>query len=173
MANSENKSLLLQHMKWADSEVWKKVLGFPSAENDERIKKLLYHLHQVQYAFYFLWNEMPIEIPKPEIFSDLRSIAKWGFEYQKKLEEFIFSPKFDDKDKVVQIPWSVFIERKIGKKVVPATLEETMLQVASHSTYHRGQINTRFRELGGEPASVDLIVWIWLGKQKADWGKVI
>lgn len=173
MANSENKSLLLQHMKWADAEVWKKVLSFPSAENDERIKKLLYHLHQVQYAFYFLWNEMPIEIPRPEIFSDLKSIAKWVFEYQKKLEEFISSPKFDDKEKVVQIPWSVFIERKIGKKVVPATLEETMLQVTSHSTYHRGQINTRFRELGGDPASVDFIVWIWLGKPKEDLQNVI
>jgi uncharacterized damage-inducible protein DinB len=44
-----------------------------------------------------------------------------------------------------------------------------MLQVASHSTYHRGQINTRFRELGGEPAIVDLIAWVWLGKPKASW----
>ena len=58
MANSENKSLLLQHMQWADAEVWKKVLSYDAAEKDERIKKLLYHLHQVQYAFYFLWNEL-------------------------------------------------------------------------------------------------------------------
>ena len=173
MTNSENKSLLLQHMQWADAEVWKKVLSFPSAENDERIKKLLYHLHQVQYAFYFLWNELPLEIPKPEEFSELKSIAKWGFNYQKILDDFLLSAKVIEKDKVVQIPWSVFLERKIGKKVVPATLEETMMQVASHSTYHRGQINTRFRELGGEPASVDLIVWIWLGKPKADWGNSV
>jgi len=162
MANSENKSLLLQHMQWADAEVWKKVLSYDAAEKDERIKKLLYHLHQVQYAFYFLWNELPIEIPKSEEFPDLKSIAKWGFDYQQKLNEFLSSQMSDEK--VIQIPWSVFIERRTGKKVVPATLEETMLQVASHSTYHRGQINTRFRELGGEPASVDFIVWVWLGK---------
>jgi uncharacterized damage-inducible protein DinB len=167
MANSENKSLLLQHMQWADAEVWKKVLSYDAAEKDERIKKLLYHLHQVQYAFYFLWNELPIEIPKSEEFPDLKSIAKWGFDYQQKLNEFLSSQMSDEK--VIQIPWSVFLERKIGKKVVPVTLEETMLQVASHSTYHRGQINTRFRELGGEPASVDFIVWIWLGKPDADW----
>lgn len=173
MANSENKSLLLQHMQWADVEVWKKVLSFSSAENDERIKKLLYHLHQVQYAFYFLWNELPLEIPKPEEINNLKSIAKWGFDYQQKLDEFLSSPKSDEKDKVIQIPWSVFIERKTKQKVIPATLEETMLQVASHSTYHRGQINTRFRELGGEPASVDLIVWIWLGKSKADLGEIL
>ena len=112
-----------------------------------------------------------MEIPKPEEFPDLKSIAKWGFDYQQKLNEFLSSQMSDEK--VIQIPWSVFIERRTGKKVVPATLEETMLQVASHSTYHRGQINTRFRELGGEPASVDFIVWIWLGKPKADWENII
>ena len=76
-----------------------------------------------------------------------------------------------DKEKIVQIPWSVFFERKTKQKVVPATLEETMLQVASHSTYHRGQINTRFRELGGDPASVDFIVWVWMGKPRTDLGE--
>lgn len=170
---SEQLKNLLSHIMWADAEVWKKILPFEAAYNDERIKKLLYHLHQVQYAFYFLWNELPMEIPKPEEFSDLKSIAKWGFEYQQKLDEFLSSSISDEKDRVIQIPWSVFMERKIGKKVVPATLEETMLQVASHSTYHRGQINSRFRELGGEPAMVDFIAWVWLGKAKSAWGEII
>jgi len=165
---SEQVENLLNHMKWADAEVWKNVLTFEAAQNDERIKKLLYHLHQVQYAFYFLWNELPMEIPKPEEFADLKSIAKWGFDNQQKLNEFLSSTKADENEKVIQIPWSIFMERRIGQKVVPATLEETMLQVALHSTYHRAQINTRFRELGGEPASVDLIVWVWLGKPKAN-----
>jgi len=170
---SEQVENLLNHMKWADAEVWKKVLPFETAHNDERIKKLLYHLHQVQYAFYFLWNDLPLDIPKPETFSNLQSIAKWGIDYQEKLNAFLSSPKADEKDKVIKIPWSVFMERKTGKKVVPATLEETMLQVASHSAYHRGQINTRFRELGGEPASVDFIAWIWLGKTAEDWGGIL
>ncbi len=173
MGNLENTSLLLNHMQWADAEVWKKILTFDATEHDERIKKLLYHLHQVQYAFYFLWNELPLEIPKPEEFADLKSIAKWGFEYQQKLTHFILSERVSDKEKMVQIPWSVFWERKTKQKVVPATLEETMLQVASHSTYHRGQINARFRELGGDPASVDFVVWIWLGKQNANWEDVL
>lgn len=170
---SEQIEYLINHMMWADTEVWKKVLAFESAEGDERIKKLLYHIHQVQYAFYFLWNDLPIEIPKPEVFSDFKSIAKWGFDYQQKLNDFLSSPIADENNKVIQIPWSVLFERKTEKKVVPATLEETMLQIASHSTYHRGQINTRFRELGGDPASVDLIVWVWLGKPKAKWGEII
>lgn len=171
MIDSNNTTLLLKHMLWADNEVWKKVLGLPEALDDKRMKELLYHLHQVQYAFYFLWNELPLEIAKPEEFADLSSIAKWGFEYQQKLTHFILSERASDKEKIVQIPWSVFFERKTKQKVVPATLEETMLQVASHSTYHRGQINARFRELGGDPASVDFIVWVWMGKPEAKLGK--
>ncbi len=41
MSNSGNIYTLLNHMKWADAEVWKKVLAFESAENDEKIKKLI------------------------------------------------------------------------------------------------------------------------------------
>jgi len=156
-------------MTWADTEVWEKVFTFSAAQNDERIKKLLYHLHQVQYAFFSLWNNTPIELPKSETFPDLKSIAKWGFDYHQKLNDFLSSQNELDKDKSIQIPWSVFMERRIGKKVVPATLEETMLQTAMHSTYHRAQVNTRLREIGGEPPSVDFIIWVWLGKPKADW----
>lgn len=172
MIDSNDTTLLLKHMLWADNEVWKKMLEIPEAQNDKRIKDLLFHLHQVQYAFYFLWNELPLEIPKPEEFLDLKSIAKWGFEYQQKLIEFLAADKANEKEKIIQIPWSVFLERKTKQKVVPATLEETMLQVASHSSYHRGQINTRFKELGGEPASVDFIVWVWLGKPEVKYGKI-
>lgn len=162
---------LFNHMIWADAEVWKKVLSFPQTENDERIKKLLYHLHQVQYAYLYLYDEHPPKIPKPEEFTNLESIALWGREYQEKLNLFLSTEK--EGEKIIEIPWAKFWERKIGKKVVAATLEETMMQVSSHSTYHRGQINTRLRELGGEPAIVDFIVWVWLGKPLANRADVL
>jgi len=162
---------LFNQMMWADTEVWKKVLRLPATENDERIKKLLYHLHQVQYAYFFLCDEHPPKIPKSEVFTNLKSIALWGREYQEKMNLFLSSEMTSEM--VIEIPWSKFMERKIGKKIVPATFEEMMLQVASHSTYHRGQINTRFRELGGDPASVDFIVWVWLGKPEVNWENVL
>lgn len=169
---SDQVYYLLNHMMWADAEIWRKIISFPTAENDDKIKKLLYHLHQVQYAFFSLWNNTPIELPKAETFKDLKSIAKWGFDYQQKLNEFLISEIIPKKDTLVDIPWSKFAERKFGKKVYPATFEETVMQIVSHSTYHRGQINARFRELGGEPASVDFIVWVWLGKPKAGWENI-
>ena len=42
-----------------------------------------------------------------------------------------------------------------------------MLQVALHSMYHRGQINARLRDFGGNPPLVDFIAWVWLGRPAA------
>lgn len=96
-------NVLFYHMLWADAEIWKKVLNLNAAQGDDKIKKLIYHLHQVQYAFYFLWNDAPIGIVKLEEFKDLRSIAKWGFEYQQKLKEFINSDKTNNLENEIKI----------------------------------------------------------------------
>ena len=34
----------------------------------------------------------------------------------------------------------------------------------SHSTYHRGQVNARLREIGAEPPLVDYIAWLWFDR---------
>ena len=67
------------------------------------------------------------------------------------------------------MPWVATYEAKLGRTFSTPTLGETMLQVASHSTYHRGQVNARLREVGGEPPLVDYIAWIWFGRPEPDW----
>jgi uncharacterized damage-inducible protein DinB len=39
-----------------------------------------------------------------------------------------------------------------------------------HSAYHRGQVASQLRELGGEPPLTDFVAWIWLDRPPADWG---
>jgi uncharacterized damage-inducible protein DinB len=58
---------------------------------------------------------------------------------------------------------------KKRREPAPITLGETLLQVVNHSTYHRGQINSRLRELGGTPPMTDFIAWVGLGKSGAEW----
>ena len=52
----------------------------------------------------------------------------------------------------------------MNRRFEAPTLAETALQVAMHSTYHRGQVNARLRQIGGEPPLVDFIAWIWFGR---------
>jgi len=66
----------------------------------------------------------------------------------------------------IDIPWA---KRYAKEEAAAATLGDTLLQVPMHSTYHRGQVNARIRELGGEPPLVDYIVWVWLGRPAAEW----
>ena len=51
------------------------------------------------------------------------------------------------------LPWSSYFAKRAGFTAHPSTLGETLLQLPSHSTYHRGQVNTRLRELGANAAA--------------------
>jgi uncharacterized damage-inducible protein DinB len=66
------------------------------------------------------------------------------------------------------MPWIAEFEQRSGRRFDKPTLAETIFQVTSHSTYHRGQVNARLRELGGEPPLVDFIAWVWFGKPTAE-----
>ena len=69
----------------------------------------------------------------------------------------------------VSMPWVKSFETQLGRTFSTPTLGETIVQVASHSTYHRGQVNARLREVGGEPPLVDYIAWIWFGRPEPNW----
>lgn len=156
-------------MEWADAVVWKSVLEHHAAESDNKIRALFYHIHSVQRAFYYLWTNSPLNFPKESDFKDLKEIAVWGSEHYPKIFNYLDSIRDEENSMIIQIPWSKRLENLLGRKVENPALAETFLQVTSHSTYHRGQINMRLRELGGEPQLVDFIAWIWYGKPAADW----
>jgi uncharacterized damage-inducible protein DinB len=162
-------NLLFQHMEWADAKVWESVLIFPSADKDPRLKKLLYHISSVQRAFFYVRTKQPLVFPKETDFLELLDIAKWGYECYAQNTEYLNTVNENDLNKILEIPWAKRLEKIIGKPPENSTLAETMLQVTTHTTYHRGQVNAQLREIGGEPPMVDFIVWVWLGKPRAVW----
>ncbi|MBT8377690.1 MAG: damage-inducible protein DinB [Ignavibacteria bacterium] len=170
--HNQNINLLFQHMEWADAKVWDSVLEQPSANNDSKMKKLLYHISSVQRAFFYVRTKQPLVFPKETDFLELLDIAKWGYECYTQNNEYLNSLNENELKNIIEIPWAKRLENIIGQKPEEASLEETMLQVTTHSAYHRGQVNARLRETGGEPPMVDFIAWVWLGKPKAAWGKV-
>jgi uncharacterized damage-inducible protein DinB len=60
-------------------------------------------------------------------------------------------------------------EARLGIGATTPTICDTVLQVVTHSTYHRGQVNARLRELGCDPPLTEYFVWVWRGKPAADW----
>ncbi len=159
---------LFRHMEWADATVWESVLAKPDAKSDDRLRALLYHIHLVQWAYLQIWREEPLDLPEEAGFSDLTAIHEWCRKYHRQAPLYLDAVDADDLLRQVEFPWADQLVERWGK-AQPATVSETILQITSHTTYHRGQVNTRLRELDGEPPLVDFIAWIWMGKPTAEW----
>ncbi len=159
---------LVRHMEWADAVVWKSVLALPQAHSDTRMRECLHHQHLVQWAYLQIWRDEPVDLPDVLSFADLRTIHGWAREYYSQAPVYLDGLGAETLERQVQFPWAEQMVERFGS-VKSATLAETILQITSHTTYHRGQVNTRLRELGGGPPLVDFIAWIWMGKPNAEW----
>jgi uncharacterized damage-inducible protein DinB len=166
--NLTNLLDLYRHMQWADALVWRAVFNSETALSDRKLRDYFYHLHLVQHAFIRAWRNEPADAPFPT-FDDLRLVNDWGHSYYREIFSFLSKLSDDEISENMKLPWAELVTKQIGRAPAPSTIGETMLQVPLHSLYHRGQINARLREVGGEPPTVDYIVWIWLNKPAADW----
>ena len=158
---------LMDHMEWADAAVWRAAMK--QAQPDQRLHKLLLHLHSTQRAFLQVWRSAPLSLPSESKYPDLPSVLAFGRPYYAEAKQIVAHADETQKKRLMSIQWADAYTTKFNKKAVPATFEETVHQVTTHTTYHRGQINTRIKELGGDPPLVDFIIWVWLQKPAAEW----
>jgi len=155
-------------MEWADAETWRAVRATPAAGSDERLKWLVHHSHLVQLIYLQAWRGDEFQPTELASYPDLATIEAWARLYYPLVSAFAESADESTFDSPVNFPWSAMIAEKFGK-VLPATLSESVFHVFLHTAYHRGQISTRIRALGGEPPLVDFLYWVWAGKPAPAW----
>lgn len=155
---------LFRHMEWADAEVWKAVLACEAARGDDTLRGLLLHLHVVQRAFLNVWTGQPLTFPEPSAFPDITQLKAWAAPFHAEAAAFLDGLDASTLMQPLTMPWVAEFEKRVNRTFATPTLAETMFQVTSHSTYHRGQVNARLRAVGGEPPLVDYIAWIWFGR---------
>jgi uncharacterized damage-inducible protein DinB len=160
---------LFVHMEWSDAKVFQAANAAQPEDADEQLLKTLTHLHHTQFAFYgawlgeFDWKSLPQ-------FNTLTALEAWVREIYPAIQAFAGNLTDKGLESESIMPWAAhFAKRQLGIQAEATTLGETVYQVAAHSSYHRGQANTRIRELGGEPPTVDYIVWVWAGRPAPDW----
>src|SRR5262249_15513529 len=159
---------LYRHMEWADALVWRALLRSESARADEKIREYFYHLHLVQHAWLRAWRGQANDSAFPK-FDDARSLMRWGRDYYEAIFAQFENLTEESISAEMKLPWAEIVERELGRAPERISIRETMLQIPLHSLYHRGQVNARLRAVGGEPATVDYIVWLWLDRPEADW----
>ena len=159
---------LYRHMEWADAAIWDCILSNEIAAADTGIRERLHHIHLVQRAFFSIWHGQRPEFTELSAFEDGSALARWGREHHKRLERFIADLSEDRFDEIVNLPWAERLAAEYGT-VHDSTFAETLVQVPSHSTNHRGQVLTKLREIGAKPPTLDFIAWVWRGKPPAKW----
>jgi uncharacterized damage-inducible protein DinB len=166
--NTSDLTDLFRHMEWADAAVWTAVLANEAGREDAKLRGYLHHLHVVQRAFLRTWRGEPRDAPYPD-FDATPPMIEWAREYYPEALAQVEAWTDDQVAEPMPVPWASMVERRIGRPPAMSSLADTALQVAMHSQYHRGQVNARLREVGGEPPLVDYIGWVWLGRPKAEW----
>ena len=159
---------LLGHMEWADALVWKAASKLEPAGKDPRLLERLHHLHTVQWVYLHVWRGEPLGVRELGSFPDLTALAAWARPYYPELRSFAEGLRGESLSRRVDFPWAAEVAKRYGS-AGPATLGESVLQVVLHSTYHRGQIATRVREVGGEPPTSDFIAWVWMNRPEPEW----
>ncbi len=152
---------LFRHLYWADSLMWQSVLKTPSAIEDQTIRQRLHHIHISQKAWLRIWRGKTVDAKSGESLN-LDELSRWAHEYHDDVLKYVEGLEEPELERAIDVPG-------IENEVLKPKLGDTMIQITSHSTYHRGQVTTRLRELGGEPNQTDFIMWIWSGKPKAQW----
>jgi len=155
---------LFDHMEWADATVWRAIGECAAAADDKVLHDRLYHIHATQHAFLKTWRGEEVVFTKPDAYPGLDAVRQLARDFYDVAPAYVASIAPDAVDKEMVLPWSSYFAKRSGFEAHASTLGETLLQLPSHSTYHRGQVNIRLRELGTTPPLVDFIAWVWFGK---------
>ncbi len=161
---------LYAHMEWADARVWKTIEGNDALLADDNLRKRLFHMHFTQLAFLGVWRGDDFQMRKADEYESLEPIKAEALTFYPAAAKILADLDDGDLTKPTVLPWAKFYARTLDGEVAVTTLGDTMLQVAMHTQHHRAQINTKIRELGGEPRLVDYIGWVWAGRPAAEWG---
>ena len=168
MNSLESIRSLFRHMEWADALVWREVLEFPPAAGDAGVKQRLHHSHLVQHAFLNTWRRVPHTVNAGSAL-DLAALAQWAWQFHAEASAYLAGIGESVLDEPIELPWARLMTSGLGREPAVPSLGETALQVALHTTHHRGQINALLRELGAEPQTTDFIAWPWLGLPAPEW----
>lgn len=160
---------LFDHMEWADATVWRAAGECAGAADDKVLHDRLYHIHATQHAFLQAWRGEELVFKKADDYPGLDAVRQLALDFYAVAPAYVASLAPEAVDNEMVLPWSSYFAKRAGFEARPSTLGETLLQLPSHSTYHRGQVNIRLRELGATPPLVDFIAWVWFGKPAADW----
>ena len=99
----------------------------------------------------------------PSDFPSFAALRAYGRDSSRALADFIDGVAVERLSDRIQMPLL------LRTPPFSLTVAEALTQAVLHSQWHRGQNATRLRELGGEPPTLDLIIWYANDRPPARW----
>ena len=162
---------LFRYTEWADAEVWRAVLAHDAARTDAKLRGLLaFTCTWCSAAFSWSGRTSPGEpaMQKASSLDNVMDFHAWVQPYYADVHRFLET--LDAAMMARGCDHAVGgsrIRRGSGERSPRRRLPRRSLQVTSHSTYHRGQVNARLREVGVSRRSSTTSPGIWVRKTRA------
>ena len=114
------------------------------------VRDTMAHIMGAEWLWLERFQGRTARLPSGDQFPDLASLRKRSAEVERDLLAYVDALSAADLERSFDY-WDM--------KGNPHTslLWQTLQHVANHSTYHRGQVTTLFRQLGAKPIGTDLI----------------
>lgn len=153
---------LWDYQAWADATLWSAMLTSEAAREDPVLRERTLHVHHAQDAFLRFARGEPLEMPELEDFTDFEAVRTYGRQVLEDGAHFLRGDDLAWLEEIVRPPWKFDPPLRF-------TAGEGVLQAIMHSQHHRGQNAKRLRELGGEPPTTDMLLWVSGGRPAPDW----
>jgi uncharacterized damage-inducible protein DinB len=149
---------LFDYNAWANRRT---VAGCESISNEQflqqvggsfgSVRNTLAHIMDVEWLYHERWQgRAPAEFPKAENYSNLSDIKTRWKSIDADMNRYVSALAANDITRIIEFRNTKGISFR-------HPLWETMQHLVNHSTYHRGQVTTLLRQLGGAPQYCDMI----------------
>ena len=150
---------LFQFDEWATERTLESVSNLSDGKYHDDLKSshggihgTLLHIYSADMIWFQRWKGTPSSTSVVQEIPNLDSLKTHWKEYRISLNNYLRSLT----EEILTAPLS-YADSKGNKHAEP--LYQQMQQVINHASYHRGQIVTMLRQLGGKPQATDIILF--------------
>jgi uncharacterized damage-inducible protein DinB len=143
---------LFHYQAYADALLLTAIRRHDVASKDQELRTLLHHILIAHRFWLHLSQRMPFFAEAENVVPATLDEIIRGYQ-QTQVQEDAWLKQLDESDLIRTVESPYLANRKVA-------VSEGLMQVCLHSQWHRAQCATRFRMLGGEPPSLDYILWV-------------
>jgi len=158
--NREDIQLLYEYNRWANARVLHAAAPLTGeqftrdlASSYRSVRDTLTHILSAEWIWLQRWKgALPQALHDPKDFESLDALKAWWAGVEGEQAEFVQAVSDAALGNVVS-----YVNTRGETWRYP--LGQMMQHVVNHSSYHRGQVATLLRQLGGEPAPTDFLLF--------------